>query len=469
MLPLIGLLSVLVFFHRLGEAPLKFDGLTYSALAKHIVESGVWTRLHYTPSAYDSFYQHPPLFIWMQAAAFHFLPMTDAGARVLPSLFGIATLLLLFIWTRALASAWAGLLAVLTLLLAYPYLKYASDAYLEGPLVFFTLLGLWACARAFEGKQTAASVAVFGFAVWAALMTKGIVALALPAAALSAPFCLSGDRQQKQRWLGQVALGIAGAAAGIAVWLAVGDGWNYLAHYWQESVAARAVSHDWASRLQFGWFLVSRSAPATLLFLVSLVALARRRQKLPAAVVLCLAHCAFVALGHSFSGKMHEHYLIQFFPTAALVVGFTWQQAPVRLRSGVARGVEILVVGLCILLACWPGRVRSLRSEPARLAAAWIAQNCDTAQVREVIFTGAVTEKWLGLANLIWYLPGDARHWENEELAGPPSRQSLLILPPQSSAPAGWEKATITPWVRHSAPAFAVFQPQGTALCLVPH
>lgn len=466
MFPLVLVISALVFFHRLGEAPLKFDGLTYSALAKHIVESGVWTRLHYTSSAYDAFYPQPPLFIWMQAILFHVLPMTDATARLLPGLFGVASLSLLFAWTRALANAWAGLLAVLFLLIAYPYVKYASDAYMEGPLVFFTLLGLWGYARAIEREKNAASVLVFGASVFCALMTKGVVGLSLPAAAGVYPIVRRLPFKEVKRCFSVWLLGMAVAAAFASVWLFWGDGFHYVSRYWEESVAGRSVARDWSSRFQFFVYLFWRSAPAAVIFSVSLGVLFRQGKRLPAAVVLCLLQSAFVALGFSFSGQMHEHYLITFFPTAALVVGYVWRDFGSRFEFVAARALGVLCLILSLWLACYPSRVRTLREEPARLAAFWVREHCNTTQLQKVYFTPEVTEKWLGLANLLWYLPGDAFCVPENGLLPPLSQNELLILPPEQKAPLRWERASITPWVKSVPETFVVYQPIGSALCL---
>ena len=43
-----------LFLGPYGRGPLEMDGMTYSALAKHMSESGNWRVPHYTHSAYDA-------------------------------------------------------------------------------------------------------------------------------------------------------------------------------------------------------------------------------------------------------------------------------------------------------------------------------------------------------------------------------------------------------------------------------
>ncbi|MFW7379491.1 MAG: hypothetical protein ACOH5I_11830 [Oligoflexus sp.] len=89
----LGLISLTLLPNLLTQG-MFFDGLTYAAISRNLVDGlgPIW-QTHYTDSLYPRFYEHPPLAFYLQSLAFRLLgdqfyveKLRAAGLGILPNL-----------------------------------------------------------------------------------------------------------------------------------------------------------------------------------------------------------------------------------------------------------------------------------------------------------------------------------------------------------------------------------------------
>ena len=139
-----------------GEYRPSMDAMTYGSLAKHILSSGDWMRLHYSHQAYADFFQHPPLAIWMTAVVFKWLGASDLTSKILPNLFAWFCVLGVYLWGLRWRNAWWGFIASLVLLTSIRFTKYSVgfllDPFLAAGMIWSVFLAQVSVAG--DSKQT---------------------------------------------------------------------------------------------------------------------------------------------------------------------------------------------------------------------------------------------------------------------------------------------------------------------------
>ena len=147
-----------------------------------------------TPTFNGNLFAHkPPMMFWGMIVGFEFFGVSEFGARIVSSLFGIGTIFLTFAIARKLFDTATGLFAGLALGSCILFTAVARSATADAHLTFFTVLALylWVCdyfhAHDSSGVQLFASVrwrtwiatyAVMGLAV----LTKGPIGFLFPTA-----------------------------------------------------------------------------------------------------------------------------------------------------------------------------------------------------------------------------------------------------------------------------------------------
>lgn len=440
-------LWLLVFWAHPWEMELKLDPMTYSAIARKIVETGEWTTLHYARHAFADFYQHPPLAMWMQAGVFHLFGATEITARFLPSLLALGTLILVYLLTlRITASRWHAFLSVLVLLTSTRFTKYASDFFLDGPLAFWLLSGVYAfdVSRKSVGRRTfVLGTLGFGLALAAALLTKGLTALALPGgvAAAATVSWISGRRNESYR-----SFGILGAGAGIAMlslapWLLWADGLKYLEEYWATSVAARVSAKNWRDQFTPVLHILKIYWPWIPLFVWGSVKLFRNPGTFwplqyiwfPGVVIVA----AFSWVGHSI-----EHYFVPFYVFAAPIAAWPlaeWNWFKKR-EAGFMRGFAVAYVALAVALATLPIRVHGNRAPEMREALRTAVRLCPKDAMNEVIFTAGTGYLWHTAAQVQWETPWEFRYLDRAPEKA--TRGDFLITPvgTEIQPESGWKR-----------------------------
>lgn len=438
-LAVILLLWAATFLFRIGETSLKTDGLTYSAVAKKMAESGNWKVPTYTRSVYSTFFMHPPLFLWLQAINFRLAGVSDVTARFVPALFALASFGALYAFGVWVASSWLGFLAALVLLFSYPYVKYASDPHLDGALGFFFLGGLYSLARLHEEKPKKRWALSLGLSLWGAFMTKGIAAAGFYAVVAGYGFLLPLLPDTNRLAIAKkIALGFIVTGVLFGLWIGAGGGAHYLHEYWITSVSGRLSAPSLQAHLApftilgFDYFVF---LPAWFLAVVRVLprAWSETRPRLIALTALCALS---IPVGFAVSGHFNECYLIPFLSCSALPVAFALEGWLYPHADRIRRGLAIAGWAFALVCAIYPHRIRTARPDPIRFAAPAAAAHFARPEFDEVLISAQLAAKWDGLAVVLWATPWDAT-WVTE-IPRPQPRQ-LLLAAAQDRVSADWK------------------------------
>lgn len=464
-IPVLLILWALVFLGHSWEAGLKMDAMTYASVAKKILVTGDWKTLHYTDSAYADFYQHPPLVFWLQALVFKALGVSEMATRVIPALAGLGTLAGILIWGTIAGSPWLGFFGCLVLLTSIRYVKFASDFFLDGPLAFFLVWGSLFVIQAVRARASGRALAYgagFGLCLAAAFMTKGMVALSLP---LAGVIWLAFGRKPPGLvggWLGRAlgagSLGTLIAVACVGLWVWIGGGDAFLREYWAQSVSGR-LSGD--SHFKPLMALLKTYWPWLPLFALGLIGNFRSFAAIHSLVILG----AFCYIGHYL-----DHYLVPFYPMAALVSASSiagWLESRPRAQERLLRFSFGAAVVLAVVLATLPVRLHSVRGEPLR--SLLLSSRVVCQEPREYWITSKAQERWMALAVTLWTTSSEARAVEGIPAEHPPS-DVLLIAAGDEQIPGGHAEDShgdsawsVVSAIRH--PVLKLLQPVDSGLC----
>jgi 4-amino-4-deoxy-L-arabinose transferase len=188
------LFCVFTFFLGLGrQAITDADEAFYAEASREMVESGDWLTPRFN---YQNRWEKPVLYYWLTSATYLITGPTEFAARLWAALSGAGLALLAWGIARHLTGrldiAWLTGAVVAT---SFGYFSMARSALPDLPLTFCITLGIWATLRAADaaGLRRAGAVgpatemkwwALAGVAAGAGFLTKGPVALAVPAVVL---------------------------------------------------------------------------------------------------------------------------------------------------------------------------------------------------------------------------------------------------------------------------------------------
>jgi 4-amino-4-deoxy-L-arabinose transferase-like glycosyltransferase len=190
---ILGVLCALVFFAGLGSAPLwDEDETRFASVAREMLRSGDWVVPRFNGELADK----PPLLFWAMAGVFALLGETPGAARLPSGIFAALAVWATWQLARRLYDrtvAWWSALALATSLLFAAEARLATT---DAALLAFVTLGLmvvvrawWAngvwCAPGAEPERLrAGSAFLVGALAGLGILTKGAVALVLPAVTL---------------------------------------------------------------------------------------------------------------------------------------------------------------------------------------------------------------------------------------------------------------------------------------------
>ena len=193
---LLALLAA-VWLEPAGSWLAEPDEARYAEIPREMLAAGdfVTPRLNGVP-----YFEKPPLLYWCNAAAFALFGQTPWAARLPTRLFGTATALLLACAVGRLRGRREGLASAIFLLAAPLGFTAARTNLTDGVLTFFftaTLLaGLATLRRAMSHRPTAVLAAAAGAFAAAGFLSKGLVAVVLPAGILLGWALVSGRVRQ---------------------------------------------------------------------------------------------------------------------------------------------------------------------------------------------------------------------------------------------------------------------------------
>jgi 4-amino-4-deoxy-L-arabinose transferase-like glycosyltransferase len=218
---------------RVGDLP-GYDDAQYAHIGKGIALTGDWL----TPSSNGGpTFEHPPLFMWIEAAMFRAFGLSDVVAKLPSAIAGFGCVLLVY-WLarRMLGDELSALLAMLALATTIYFIKYTAHAMTDVPFTFFFLCAVcgYVLTESHERWWLAA-----GFFTACAQMTRGFAGLALPL--IFAAHLLITRRKVSLAWAGA---GLMIAFAPIAAWYA------YLIH--RHGEVFFAAHQGWMEREVYG-------------------------------------------------------------------------------------------------------------------------------------------------------------------------------------------------------------------------
>ncbi len=374
---LFWIVAVLVLGAGLGlRDPWPADEPRFALVARQMVESGQWLFPHRGSELYPD---KPPLFMWLQAAAYTVLRDWRI-AFLLPSLLAaLGTLWCVVDLGRRLWTRRVGLYAGWALLFAFQFTYQAKKAQIDPLVTFWITLANYGFLRHFLTGPDARMWWLGWFAAGLGTITKGVGAIAL-LMCLPGLFAVLRDWSPRasaplarwQGWCGPLAFLLA-----VSLWLApmvlaASAHADPAYRAYMDNILLRQTASRYAgnwSHPQPPWYFLEVMltwAPAILALPWALPAWRRRLQRRDARFLLPLAWWALVLVFFSIPNGKRDVYILPALPMfclalAPLLPGLLRKAWPRRLALGwaVALTLVLLGVGLAMLLG-QPGFERRL-------------------------------------------------------------------------------------------------------------
>ncbi len=300
----------------------------YAEIPREMAVSGDWV----TPRLDDfKYFEKPPLQYWLTAAAYRAFGVDEWTARLWPALAGLLAVIAIGGAGLALGGPALAAFAALTLAGTLWHAAIAQMVTLDSGLSFFLALAFSAFVIAQRPEATAAGARAWMWVAWAAIagatLSKGPVALVLPAGALVGYTLITRDVAVWRR---------LHVASGVALYLAMTVPWfvevarrndEFLQFFFIHEHLARFLTKE-ANRTGAWYYFIPLAIVGSLPWLGLLAYGAKRawRDGGPNALGFswqrfALVWAAFVLLFFSASGSKLPSYILPMFAPLALVAG----------------------------------------------------------------------------------------------------------------------------------------------------
>ena len=321
----------------------------YAEIAREMAVSGNWV----TPRLNDlKYFEKPPFQYWATAAAFNVFGVHEWTARLVPALAGILSVLIVGLTAARLDGPTTG--AYAALVLAASFWPFALSQLLTLDSVLNVWLAAALCAFLLAQRDAPAPAVrrnwmlVAYAAAAGATLTKGLVALAIPAATLFVYSLVTRDVGPWKR---------LSLLPGLALYLALTAPWFLLVSRANPEFAQFFFIHEHVERFlttehrrEGTWYYFVPLLGAGMLpwLFVWLWTLVRSwRSARPAAngfswQKFCLVWALFVFVFFSVSGSKLPSYILPMFPAVALVLGQQLTQLPPRALALLVLPVAVL-------------------------------------------------------------------------------------------------------------------------------
>lgn len=319
----------LVWFANLGGRRLQHpDEGRYAEIAREMTVSGDWITPRLNGIKY---FEKPPLQYWLTAASFDVFGIGEATARLPTALAGFLTVLVVGATGAVIASPPVGWFAAAVLASSVWHFGIAHILTLDALLSFWLAAAL--CAFLLAQRDGASFRARMGWmlAAWAAtalgVLTKGVVALAVPACSLVVYSLATRDfTPWKRLHLGKGLVLLALIAAPWFVLVSLRNP-EFPRFFFVHEHLQRFLT-DEARRPGPWWYFLPMLAagllPWTGVLLLRGAAIWRDADDPRGGLAwprFCLAWSAFILVFFSFSGSKLPSYILPMFPALALVLG----------------------------------------------------------------------------------------------------------------------------------------------------
>jgi len=351
---------------RLGDLA-GYDDAVYAHIARAIVESGNWIDIQ--SNGYPAL-EHPPGFVWIQAALFSIFGLSDFLAKLPAALCGVGTVLLVY-WLarRLLQDQFAAMLAMFVMAATPYFIKYAAHGMTDVPFTFLFTAAI--CAWILSRDRPA-----WYFAVWAltayALLMRGVGGLVVPAT-LGLHLALY---KRPNRWNFAVPA-LALALVPLGTWYAhltsiYGDFfWRVQSNFLSNKLAGDdpASWRRYTGLFEYAWMLLQSYwpwLPFTVAGLVMAMKNPDRRTR------ILLLWCGIMYLACAVTGSRVLRYLLPAYPAFSIFAAIGLQRLlPDRyLRLGLQWLAPIALVAAAVIAIYPPVTLHAAEIKPIAAAAA---------------------------------------------------------------------------------------------------
>ena len=328
----------------------------YSEISREMVASGDWVTPRLNGIKY---FEKPPLQYWGSAISLALFGNEEFAARLYVALCGLATVLVVAFTGMRLRSSDAGIASAIVLMSSPYFMALGGIVTLDMGLTLWTTATLCAYLLA-ESSPDPRARRRWMIAAWAAValavLSKGLVGLVFPAAALFLQCLLRRDFSVLARleW-----------GYGIVVFLGIAAPWFVAVSYRNPEFAEFFFVHEHFTRFlttahrrsQPWWYFIPILFAGFLPWMFALPAAVRSAWRSeghgggPRPLRLAIIFAAFVVVFFSASGSKLPAYILPAFPPLALVLGRYLLEAPTRRLALMM--TPILPVALGLLYAAW--------------------------------------------------------------------------------------------------------------------
>jgi 4-amino-4-deoxy-L-arabinose transferase-like glycosyltransferase len=353
---LLALASVILFLGaiRLGDLA-GYDDAMYSVEAKGIATTGDWLtpRVRGAPAL-----EHPPLFVWTQAAFLSAFGVSDPVAKLPSALCAVGAVLMVY-WLalRLLGQDTLAASVAMFIMLGTPYfIKYAGHAMTDVPTAFLFLCAICAWSLAPEDPRWYLAAGTF---TAMALMVRGLIGFGLPV--IFGVDLIATRRRPAWRYA-LPALLIA--VLPFVVWdsylfLRYRDYFTGLQGGWLSREVYGALSPPWrryTGVIEYAWMLTKSYWPWLPATLAGIVAVGRERRR---PLFLLLGWAGTVLLLCAAARSRVLRYMLPAYPAFAILAAIgLLKWIPRRIVERAMNRVPPMAVVAAICIVVWLAPIR---------------------------------------------------------------------------------------------------------------
>ena len=358
------LLACAVYLSNLSRPGLFYDGYLYAAMGRNMLLRNNFLIPHLNEFVYNKFFHHTPLFFILEAFFFKIFGASYASSRAFVSLFSLSSVVLVFFFLSSKSSFW-GLLASLALALMPPLMKKTSFPNIDPLLMLSTFLSsvffLWGIQSP-HWRYWILGGLFFG----GSLLLKGPLAFFFP---LSVLIFLFLKKKEGKRWIfsPQIFTLFSLGVLLFSIW-PMALFFNGEFGLFQKYLNFTFVKTAWEGRgqaptsfLTYFKFLILHTNLFFFLFLYGSFKSFQGNEDTPKFFTI---HAWTVLLLLSLSSFKYSHYLMQIYPSMAIVLSYPWYKKLSRYRSFLSLPPLALALILAVFLNLSSDRSKGSRDRP---------------------------------------------------------------------------------------------------------
>ena len=176
-LPIIVLSSILFFIPNLGLVHLfDWDEINFAESAREMIVTGNYHRVQIN---FQPFWEKPPLFFWLQTISMKLFGVNEFAARFPNAVFGVVTLVTLFLIGRKYKNAKFGFIWAMAYLGSFLPHLYFKSGIIDPVFNYFIFLGVYCMHLAINNpqKKVYQNILLSGIFIGLSNLTKGPVGL----------------------------------------------------------------------------------------------------------------------------------------------------------------------------------------------------------------------------------------------------------------------------------------------------